>query len=86
MDGTHTNLDAIQRHMEVDGSGRIVGLKDRPDAGGIVEIMKFARPTILWAVEPISRAFPGDGTECRIQDYLRRFRHLPGSAAQAGRR
>jgi hypothetical protein len=81
MDGTHTNLDAIQRHMEVDGSGRIVGLKGGPDAGGVVEVMKFACLTVLWAVEPISRAFPCDGTQCRIQDYLRRFRDLPGGEA-----
>jgi len=80
-DGTHTNPDTIQRHMRVDAAGRIVGLKGGPDAGGVLEVMKFTCLMILWAIDPISRAFPMDGADDRIQDFLRRFRDLPGSAA-----
>lgn len=81
MDGTHTNLDAIQRFMEVDASGRIVGLKGGPDAGGVPEVMKFATLMLMWAMEPMSHAFPADATEDRIQAFMRRFLDLPAAAA-----
>jgi hypothetical protein len=81
IDGTHTNLDAINRHVQVDPGGRVTGLKGGPDAEGIVEVLKAATLIVLWAADPISRAFPMDGIDDRIQAYLRRFRELPGSEA-----
>ena len=79
MDGTHTNIDAINRHVQTNPSGRVIGLKGGPDAEGIPETLKFATLVLLHAIEPMSRAFPHEGFEDRIGQFLKRFRELPGS-------
>ena len=78
-DGTHTNLDAVNRHVTTDGQGNVIGLKGGPDASGIAEVLKYATLMLLWAIDPISRAFPSDGLDDRIQGYTRRFQELSGS-------
>ncbi len=81
MDGTHTNMDAINRHVQTDKSGRVVGLKGGPDAEGIQEVLKFATLVLLWALVAMSRAFPKEVREDCIQGFFERFNALPGSAA-----
>ena len=79
IDGTHTNMDAINRHVQTDPTGRVVGLKGGPDAEGIQEALKFATLVLLHAIEAMSRAFPQEGLEDRLRGFLVRFRALPGS-------
>ena len=65
--GIHTNIDAANNQLEVDKSGRITGLKVRPDYDGLVETLKSGCLVFLYAADAFARAFPRDGITDRIQ-------------------
>lgn len=64
--GTHTNIDAANNQFDIDETGRITGLKARPDYDGLVETLKSGCLVFLYAAEPFARAFPRDGITDRI--------------------
>jgi hypothetical protein len=76
-DGTHTNINAIQRHLGFDASQVISELKVGPDIDDLVETLKAACLIFIWAAEPFTRAYPDDTNGQALQRFLRRVMELP---------
>jgi hypothetical protein len=76
-DGTHTNVNSINRHVITDANMQITGLKMGPDTNGLVETLSASCLTFLWAAGPFARAFGRDDISVRISSQLRRFNELP---------
>jgi hypothetical protein len=76
-DGTHTTINAIHREVVYDGAEKITGLKVGPDTDGMVETLKAACMTFLWACYPFVRAYGKSDMETRISEELKRFEQLP---------
>ena len=76
-DGVHTTVYALDRHIEVDATTRITSLKTGPDIAGLVDTLRAACLTFLWAAEPFSRAFERPAITAKIQEQLQRFDRLP---------
>jgi len=77
-DGTHTNLNAIQRFLSFEGE-ELVGLKVGPDITDLVDVLSMACLMLMWAVGPFIRVFAKQGAEAKLQKYMRRFTELPHS-------
>jgi hypothetical protein len=78
-DGTHTNLNAIQRFLSFDKNDELVGMKVGPDVTDLVDVLSMACLMLLWAVGPFIRVFAKQGYEEKLQEYMRRFTELPHS-------
>jgi hypothetical protein len=76
-DGTHLNANSLTHYFAFDANQRITALKVAPDAEGLVEALRLACMTILWALEAFERAFPSERLATEIQARLRRFKELP---------
>jgi Family of unknown function (DUF5677) len=76
-DGTHTNINAIQRHVSFDANQIISELKTGPDIDGLVETLMAACLVFIWAAEPFTRAYPNGENGQTLQRLLRRFTELP---------
>jgi len=63
-DGTHTTINAIHREVIYDAAEKITGLKVGPDTAGMVETLKAACVTFLWATDPFARAFDQKNSSC----------------------
>jgi hypothetical protein len=86
-DGTHSTVDAMNRHFEADSQMRITKLKVAPDVRDtteIVDTLSAACLIFLWAAEPFTRAFDQhDSHTARVQTYLARYRDLEPDIALA---
>ncbi len=81
-DGTHTTISAIHRHVAYDSHQQIKELKNGPDTSGLVETLKAACLTFLWAADPFVRAFEAHEFTGRLQEQLHRFNELPQDEPQ----
>jgi len=55
-DGTHTNINAIHRFLEFDGSSQLTGLRFGPNTRDMVDVLKMACLMFIWAADPFARA------------------------------
>ena len=76
-DGTHTTINAIHRHVAYDANDRITDLKIGPDTADLVDTLKAACLTFLWAADPFARAFDLNEISGRIEKQIQRFAELP---------
>jgi hypothetical protein len=76
-DGTHTNINAIHRHMEFDPSGQLIGLKIGPTTDDMIGVLKIACLTLIWAADPFARVTNQNPMRANIQDVIQRFATLP---------
>jgi hypothetical protein len=76
-DGTHTTLNAINRYVAHDAAMQITAVNIGPDTKDLVETLKTACLTFLWAADPFARVYDRSDTSARIMEQLQRFRELP---------
>ena len=76
-DGTHTNINAVHRHMEFDAAGQLTGMKVGPTTDDMIGVLKGACLMFLWAADPFARAANQDAVRTKIQDAIQRFGALP---------
>ena len=74
-DGTHTNVNAIHRFLEFDGSNPI-GLRFGPSTHDLVEVLKMACLMFLWAAEPFARIH-SENFQPAISAKVAEFQSLP---------
>jgi hypothetical protein len=76
-DGTHTNINAVHRHMAFDPAGQLTGLKVGPTTDDMIGVLKANCLMFLWAADPFARAAHQDAMRVKIQDAIQRFAMLP---------
>jgi len=76
-DGTHTNLNAIQRFLSFDQNEVLVGMRVGPDTTDLVDVLSMACLMFMWAVGPFIRVFDKLEHEAKLQEYMRRYTELP---------
>jgi hypothetical protein len=76
-DGTHTNINAIHRFLEFDGSSQLTGLRFGPNVRDMVEVLKHACLMFIWAADPFARVHALQFRP-RIADKIRQFDGMPG--------
>jgi hypothetical protein len=76
-DGTHTNINAVHRHMELDAAGQLTGFKVGPTTDDMIGVLKAACLMFLWAADPFARAANQDSARAKIADAVQRFDALP---------
>jgi hypothetical protein len=76
-DGTHTNINAIHRFLEFDGSSQLTGLRFGPNTRDMVEVLKMACLIFIWAADPFARAHALQ-FQPQIAEKMRRFDGMPG--------
>jgi hypothetical protein len=75
-DGTHTTVDAINRHLEADEELRITGLKGGPELTDIVDTLSIACLSFIWALNSFEEMRAADRQQ--VQSFLQKFRELSG--------
>jgi hypothetical protein len=78
-DGTHTNLNAIQRFLSFDQNEELIGMRVGPDTKDLVDVLSMACLMFLWTVGPFIRVFDKQEHEGKLQEYMRRYTELPHS-------
>jgi len=73
-DGTHTTVDAINRHLEADEEFRITGLKGGPELTDIVDTLSIACLSFIWALNSFEEMRGAEGQQ--VQSFLRKFKEL----------
>jgi hypothetical protein len=73
-DGTHTTVDAINRHLEADGEFRITGLKGGPELTDIVDTLSISCLSFIWALNSFVEMRRADGQP--VQSFLHKFKEL----------
>ena len=73
-DGTHTTVDAINRHIEADEEFRITGLKGGPELTDVVDTLSIACLSFIWALNSFEEVRGGDRQ--RVQSFLQKFKDL----------
>jgi hypothetical protein len=76
-DGTHTNINAIHRFLEFDGSSQLTGLRFGPNTRDMVDVLKMACLMFIWAADPFARAHALQFRP-QIADKMRQFDGMPG--------
>jgi hypothetical protein len=76
-DGTHTTMNAIHRHVSYDANEQITELKVGPDTSDLIETLKAACLVLIWASDPLVRAFELNEFSEGLQEHLRHFNQLP---------
>lgn len=76
-DGTHTNINAIHRHLQFDATGQLTGMKVGPTTDDLIGVLKGACLMFLWAADPFARAANQDTVRTKIQAAIQRFGALP---------
>ncbi len=75
-DGTHTTVDAINRHLEADAESRITGLKGGPELTEIVDTFSIACLSFIWVLNSFEEMRGADRQQ--VQSFLQKFRELSG--------
>jgi hypothetical protein len=73
-DGTHTTVDAINRHLEADAEYRITGLKGGPELTDVVDTLSIACLSFIWALNSFEQMRETNGQQ--LQSFLQKFKEL----------
>ncbi len=76
-DGTHTNINAIHRFLEFDGTSQPTGLRFGPSTRDMVDVLKMACLMFIWAADPFARTHALK-FRSQIADKIRQFGGMPG--------